>query len=172
MDNQFRSLPSVNFRSDRGLLFAAFHNSVLLIICVCVGCGSRADARVSCPAIEVSAVADAPSDSTRSAALNDSRKIPLAGTPLVTSADITDATAALTDGQWGLSVSVTDEAAKRVHDFTAQHIGGTMALLIDGKVQGTPKIVGPVTTKKYLIGQFTRADAERLATAIRNNCRR
>jgi preprotein translocase subunit SecD len=142
------------------------------MICVCAGCGTHADAGVSCAAIEVSAVADAPTVSTRSAVLNDSTTIPLTGTPLVTSADITGATAAQNGGQWGLNVNVTDEAAKRVHGFTAQHIGQTMALLVDGKVQGTPKIVGAVTAKGFLIGEFKQADAERMATAIRNGCRR
>jgi preprotein translocase subunit SecD len=173
MDKQFRSWPGVNLRRDRRVPFAAFHKVVLLIICVCVGCGTHADPGVSCPAIEVSAVADAPTVSTRSAVLNDSTKIPLTGAPLVTSADITGADATLNGDQWRLNVSVGDEAAKRVHDFTAQHIGGALALLIDGKVQDTPKIAGTVTTNKYLIGEFkTRADAERLATAIRNGCRR
>ena len=172
MDKQFRSWPCVNLRRDRRVPFAAFHKVVLLMICVCLGCATHADPRVSCPAIEVSAVADARNDSTRSAALNDSTTIPLTRTPLVTSADITGANASPTEGQWGLNVNVTDEAAKRVHDFSAQHIGRTLALLIDGKVQGTPTIVGTITAKGFLIGEFSRADAERLATAIRNHCSR
>jgi preprotein translocase subunit SecD len=173
MDKQLRSWPCVNFRRDRRVPFAAFQKVVLLIICVCVGCGTHADSGVSCPAIEVSAVADAPTVSTRSAVLNDSTKIPLTETPLVTSADITGATASLNGSQWRLNVNVTDEAAKRVHDFSAQHIGRTLALLVDGKVQGTPKIAGTITAKEFLIGEFkNREDAERLAAAMRNGCKR
>ncbi len=172
MDKQFRPWHCLNLRRDRRVAFAAFHKVVLPMLGVCLGCGAYAEARVSCPAIEVSAVADAPTDSARSAARNDGTTIPLTRTPLVTGADITGASTSQTADQWSLNVTVTDEAAKRVHDFTAQHIGGTMALLVDGKVQGTPKIVGAVTAKKFLIGQFTQADAERLATAIRNDCRR
>jgi preprotein translocase subunit SecD len=172
MNKQFRLRPCANFRRGRRAPFAAFHKIVLLIICVCVGCGTHANPGASCPAIEVSAVGNAQTDSTRAAALNDGTNIPLSGTPLVTSADITGASASPIGSQWGLSVNVTDEAAKRVHDFSAQHIGQALALLVDGKVQGTPTITGAITAKVFPIGEFNRADAERMATAMRNGCRR
>ncbi|MEO7040979.1 MAG: hypothetical protein ABI035_01840, partial [Gemmatimonadaceae bacterium] len=94
-----------------------------------------------------------------------------AGTPLVTSADITGVSASPTAGQWTLNVNVTDEAAKRVHDFSANHIGQPLALLVDGKVQGTPKIADTISAKGFMIGQFKQAEAERLATALRNGCK-
>ncbi|MEO7042408.1 MAG: hypothetical protein ABI035_09120, partial [Gemmatimonadaceae bacterium] len=118
MNKQFRSWPSVNLRGDRRP-FAAFYQVGLLIVCVCVGCATHADPSVSCPTIEVSAVANAQTDSTGSAARNDGTNVKLAGTPLVTSADITGVSASPTAGQWTLNVNVTDEAAKRVHDFSA-----------------------------------------------------
>lgn len=145
---------------------------VLLMMCVCLGCGTPPDKSAACPAIEVSAVADMQSDSTRPVALNDGTKIPLTRTPLVTSADITGANASLTEGQWVLNLDVTDEAAKRVQDFSKQHVGRTVAFLVDEKVQSTPRILDTITGKGFLIGGFKRADAERLATAISNGCKR
>ncbi|HEX5436472.1 MAG TPA: hypothetical protein VFW98_04900 [Gemmatimonadaceae bacterium] len=117
------------------------------------------DQRAACPAIAVSALADAPTDSTRPVALNDSTTIPLTRTPLVTSADITGATASLTQGQWVLNLDVTDEAAKRIQDFSKQHVGRTVAFLVDGKVQSTPRIMDRITGKGFQIGGFKRADA-------------
>jgi len=149
-----------------------FRNLALLMICVCLGCGTPSDQSAACPAIEVSVVADVQSDSTRPVTLNDGTTIHLTRTPLVTSADITGANASLTEGQYVLNVDVTDEGAKRVQVFSKQNVGRTMAFLVDGKVQRTPRIMDPITGKGFLIGVFEQADAERLATAISSGCKR
>jgi preprotein translocase subunit SecD len=161
----------VNLRRDRTVTFAVSPNLVLSIMCVCVACDRPPD-QSACPTIEVSAVTDVQSDSTRSVALNDGTTISLTGTPLVTNADITGANASLTEGQWVLNVGVTDEAARRVQDFSKQNVGRTMAFLVDGKVYRTPRILDPITGKGFLIGRFEQADAERLATALSNGCKR
>ena len=163
----------VNLRRDRKVSFAMSHDLVWSIMCVCLGCERPPDRSAGCTAIEVSAVADARSDSTRPVALNDGTIIPLTTTPLVTSADITGANASLTEGQWVLSFTVTDDAAKRVHEFSKQHVGRSLANVVDGKVHGgTPRIAGAIIGNKYRIDGFNRADAERMATAINNGCRR
>jgi preprotein translocase subunit SecD len=172
MDKQLHRRLCVNLRRDRRVPFTTFHNLLMLMICVCLGCGTHPDKSAACPAIEVSAVADVQSDSTRPVVLNDGRTIALTRTPLVTSADITGSNASLTEGQWVLNLDVTNEGAKRVQDFTKQNVGRTMAFLIDGKVHSTPKILDPIKGKGFLIGGFERADAERLATAINNGCKR
>src|SRR5688572_14638740 len=114
MDNQLRWRLCVNLRRNRKVPFATFRNLMLLMICVSLGCGTPSDQSPACPAIEVSVVADVQSDSTRPVTLNDGATIPLTRTPLVTSADITGASASLTEGQYVLNVDVTDESAKRV----------------------------------------------------------
>jgi preprotein translocase subunit SecD len=162
----------VSLRRDRKATFETFHNLALPMMWVCLGCGTPPDQSASCPTIEVSAVADVPSDSTRPVALNDGTTIALTGTPLVTSADITGASASLTEGQWVLNLDVTDQGAKRIQDFSQQHVGRTLAFLVDGKVHRTPRILDPITGKGFLIGGFEQADAERLATAINNGCER
>lgn len=65
--------------------------------------------------------------------MNDGTRIPLSRTPLVTSADLTAASASPTQGRWGLNLDVTHEAAKRVQDFSKQHVGRTIAFLVDGE---------------------------------------
>ena len=126
----------------------------------------------SCPAIEMSAVADTQTDSSKTVSLNDTTTILISRTPLVATGDITGATASQSQDRWVLNFTVTDDAAKRVHEFSKQHVGRNVALVVDGKVYGTPRIGSALTGKGYRIEGFSRADAERMATAISNGCRR
>jgi preprotein translocase subunit SecD len=158
---------------DRKPLFAIVHTLLSLMICLCLACATRSEASASCPAIEMSGVADAPTDSSKTVTLNDTTKIQVSRTPLVTTGDITGATASQSGDQWVVNFTVTDDAAKRVHEFSQRNVGRNMALAVDGKVHGgTPRIIGAITSNKYEIDGLSRADAERLATAISNGCRR
>ena len=157
---------------DRKPYFVIVHTLLSLMICLCLACATRHEAGAPCPAIEMGAVADAPTDSSKTVTLNDTTTILMSRTPLVATGDITGATASQTEDQWGINFTVTDEAAKRVHEFSKQHVGRDLALVVDGKVHGTPRIAAAIAGNKYRIGGFNRADAERLATAISNSCRR
>jgi SecD/SecF fusion protein len=144
--------------------------SVYLAILLLVACGRSDAQRATCPTIEVSVVADVPSDSDRSVALPDGKRILLTGTPLLTSLDVTGASASLTEGQYVLNLSVSAEAAARVQAFTEQNVGRTMAFLVDGRVVRTPMIKDPITGTGFLVGAFERAEAERLADALSGGC--
>jgi preprotein translocase subunit SecD len=144
-----------------------------LMMCLCLGCAARHEAGALCPAIEMSAVTDTPTDSSKNVTLNDTTKILISRTPLVATGDITSASASQTGDQWVVNFTVTDDAAKRVHDFTQQHVGKYLALVVDGKVHGgTPRIAGAVVSNRYELDGLDRADAERVATAVSNGCRR
>jgi preprotein translocase subunit SecD len=173
MYESFRRPSCVSTRMDRKPPFAIVHTLLSLMICLCLGCATRHEASAPCPAIEMSGVADTQTDSSKTVTLNDNTTILIARTPLVATGDITGASASQTGDQWVVNFTVTDDAAKRVHDFTQQHVGRNMALVVDGKVHGgTVRIAGAVTSNRYEIDDFNRADAERLATAISNGCRR
>jgi preprotein translocase subunit SecD len=120
----------------------------------------------------MSAVVDTPTDSSKTVTLNDTTTILMSRTPLVATGDITSATASQTEDRWVLNFTVTDDAAKRVHEFSTQHVGRNLALVVDGKVHGTPRIAAAIIGNGYRIEGFNRADAERLATAISEGCRR
>ena len=168
----FRRRSCGNSRMDRKPTFVILHTLLSLVICLSVACATRHEADVRCPAIEMSAVAVTQTDSTRSVTLNDNTTILVSRTPLVATADITGATASQTGDQWSLNFTVTDDAAKRVQEFTKQHVGSRdLALVVDGKVHGTPRIAGSIIGG-YRIDGLSRADAERMATAITNGCRR
>lgn len=172
MYDLFRSRSCVS-RMDRKIPFAIVRNSMLsLVICLCLACTTRSEAGTRCPAIEVSAVANTRTGSTKTVSINDTTTILISRTPVVAASDITAATASQSGGQWGVDFTVTDNAAKRVHEFSRQHVGSNVALVVDGKVHGTPRVAGAIAGNKYRIDGFSRADAEQLAMAISNGCRR
>lgn len=172
MYESFRSRSCVSPRMDRKPAFVIVHTLLSLMICLCLACATSQEAIPLCPAIEMSAVADTQTDSSKSVTLNDTTTILMSRTPLVATSDISGATASQADDQWVLNFTVTDGAAKRVHDFTKQHVGRNLALVVDGKVHGTPRISGAIVGNRFQIEGFNRADAERLATALSNGCRR
>ena len=172
MYESFRRRSCVSPRMNRKPAFVIIHTLLSLMICLGLACAPRHEAGAPCPAIEMSAVADTKTDSSKTVTLDDTTTILMSRTPLVATRDITGATASQTDDQWILSFTVTDDAAKRVGDFTKQHVGRNLALVVDGKVHGTPRIASAIVGNSYRIGGFNRADAERMATAISNGCRR
>lgn len=174
MYESFRRRSCVSRRMYRKLPFVIVRNTLLsLMICLCLACSARHEAAAPCPAIEMSAVTDTQTDSAKTAVmLNDTTTILMSRVPLVTTGDITGATASHAEGRWVLNLTVTHDAAKRVHEFTKQHVGRNLAQVVDGKVYGTPRIADAIVGNRYRIEGFDQADAERLATAISNGCRR
>ena len=173
MYESFRRRSCVPPRMDRKPPFAVVHTLLSLMICLCLACATTGrEPGAPCPAIEMSEVADTQTDSTKTVTLNDTTTILMSRTPLVATGDITGATASQTEDQWVLNFTVTDDAAERVHEFTKQHVGRNLALVVDGKVHGTPRSASAISGTGYRIEGFTQADAERLATAINNGCRR
>ena len=172
MYESFRRRSCASPRMDRKPPFVIVHTLLSLMICLSLACAARHDPGAPCPAIEMSAVADTQTDSSKTATLNDTTTILMSRTPLVATRDITGATASQTDDEWILNFTVSDDAAKRVRDFTKQHVGRNLALVVDGKVHGTPRIAAAIIGNRYQIGGFNRSDAERMATAISNGCRR
>ena len=171
MYESFRRQSCVSPRMERKPRFVIVHTLLSLMICLCLACATRHEAGALCPAIEMSAVADTQTDSSKSVTLNDTTTILVSRTPLVATGDITGATASQAGDQWVVNFTVTDDAGKRVHEFTKQHVGRNLALVVDGKVHGTPRIAGAITGG-YRIDGLDRADAERLATAISSGCHR
>ena len=172
MYESFRRRSCVSPRKDRKTSFAIGHTLLSLMICLCLACATSYERGAPCPAIEMIAVADTQTESTRTIALNDTTQILVSRTPLVATADITGATASQIEDRWVLNFTVTDDAAKRVQEFTKHHVGRNLALVVDGKVHGTPQIAGAIIGNKYQIDDINQTDAERLATAITNGwCR-
>jgi len=164
-------------------MYEVFRSTLLsLMIGLALACDKREEAAGPCPVIEIIAVAVPRVDSTGTIARDDTTTIVMARMPL-TPRDIAGAKASQAGGQWAVSFTVNEDAAKRLHEFTGQHVGRSLAFVVDGKVHGGPRIASAVVGNRFpvapailgnrlQIDDFTRADAERLATAIKNGCLR
>lgn len=123
------------------------------LVLACLGCGTAGARQAQCPAIEMRSAVDS--------------------TPLITTSDITGARAARSGDQWGLELDVTDEASKRVQQFSKTHVGQTISMVVDGKVRGTPRIIGPLSGKGIKVDGFLdQRTADSLTAALRDGCRR
>ena len=58
-------------------------------------------------------------------------------------------------------------AAERVRQTTARHVGELIAILIDGEVVTAPRLRSPISTVAVISGDYTRAEAERIADGMR-----
>ena len=99
MYESFRRRSCVSTRMDRKPLFVIVHTLLSMMICLCLACATRHEAGAPCPAIEMSAVADTPTDSSKTVTLNDTTTILISRTPLVATGDITGATASQADAR-------------------------------------------------------------------------
>ena len=93
MYESFRTRSCVSPRMDRKPPFAIVHTLLSLMICLCLACTTPHPAGAQCPAIEMSGVADAQTDSSKTATRNDNTTILISRTPLVATGDITGAAA-------------------------------------------------------------------------------
>ena len=69
-------------------------------------------------------------------------------------------------GRFSVSVQFLQSGAERMRQATTAHLGRPMAILLDGKVVMTPVVRSPITDSAMITGNFTRAEAERIADGI------
>ena len=91
MYESFRRPSCVSPRMDRKPPSAILHTLLSLMICLCLACAARHETGASCPAFEMSAVADTQTDSSKSVTLNDTMTVLMSRTPLVATGDVTGA---------------------------------------------------------------------------------
>jgi preprotein translocase subunit SecD len=168
----FRARFLVSPRMDRKPRLVIVHTLLSLMTWLSLACATGHEAGAPCPAIEMSGVVDTQTDSSKTVTLGDNTTILISRTPLVATGDITSATASEGEDKWNLNFTVTDDAAKRVQEFSKQNVGRKLALVVGGKVSGMPRIAAAIVGNGYRIDGFNQADAERMAIAINNGCRR
>jgi preprotein translocase subunit SecD len=88
---------------------------------------------------------------------------------IVTNDDVADIH--VIDGQtpsrFGVAVTFSAAGAEKNRQTTARHVGELMAILIDGEVIATPRLRAPISTSSVISGDFTQAEAERIANGMR-----
>ncbi len=120
----------------------------------------------ACPSMEVSSVTDKSAQSPRQILSPAGETLWLTQKPLLNMSDFTGANVTLTEGQIVLNVNLTPESAKRIQEFSTNHVGTKLAFLIDGHVINTPTILDPIKGNGILIAPFTREEAQKLADSI------
>lgn len=69
-------------------------------------------------------------------------------------------------GRFGVGVLLLPAGAERMRQATAGHVGRPVAILIDGRVVIAPVVRSPIGESAVISGDYTRAEAERIAEGI------
>jgi len=91
--------------------------------------------------------------------------------PSIISGDVVADARAMPDphgfGMVQIKLTLTEEAAATFADFTTQHIGGRVAVLVDGQAYLVPVIQERIEGEAVITGDFTMTEAETLAALLR-----
>jgi len=87
---------------------------------------------------------------------------------VVTNSDIAKSNLLPADARshFGIGVQFNAAGAQRMRRATANHVGRPMAILIDGDVIAAPVIRTPISASAAITGDYTKAEAERIANGI------
>ena len=86
---------------------------------------------------------------------------------VLTNGDIAETRVVTRPDGFGVEVHLTDGGAAKLRSVTAVNRGRLLAIVVDGKVLVAPTVRSPVAQIGVISGNFTRAEAERLAEGIR-----
>jgi preprotein translocase subunit SecD len=64
---------------------------------------------------------------------------------------------------FGVEVTFTPRGAEKIAQATRNHVGKSVAILIDGHVVATPRLRSALGSSAEVNGNFSRSDAERIA---------
>lgn len=101
---------------------------------------------------------------------------PLASTPFpdrvfetVMTGDILQQAIAAQDefNQWQIQFSLTGAGSNQFFEYTRNHIGDALVIVLDGRVLSAPVINAAISDNGVITGQFTREEAESLAVQMR-----
>jgi preprotein translocase subunit SecD len=100
-----------------------------------------------------------------------SRVIYLHRDAIVTNADIATSRVVpgATPSQFWIDVRLNDAGAQKMRQATTSHIGKPVAIIIDGDVVSAPTVKSPIGGSAVISGDYTRADADRIAQGMNPN---
>ena len=71
------------------------------------------------------------------------------------------------DGQPGFEVSLTPAGARKLKEFSTENVGRTLAIIVDGKLLMTPRIVDPIVSGGFLLTMSSDVEARDLRAKIK-----
>ena len=128
--------------------------------------GTRLQAAVR---FEVRLAEDHPAAGLREARIAGSdRVVYLHQEIIVTNDDIAQSRVVQGDGasHFGVGVEFNAAGAEKMRHATANHLGGPVAILIDGDVVAAPILRGPISASALISGDYMKAEAERIVHGI------
>jgi hypothetical protein len=69
--------------------------------------------------------------------------------------------------RFSIAVRFLSPGAARMRQATSAHVGRPLAILIDGSVVAAPVVRAPISDQALVSGDYTRADAERIADGMK-----
>lgn len=86
----------------------------------------------------------------------------------VDGANLSDAAATMSEGQWVVELKFDNKGADDFARITTQNVGKPFAIVLDGRILTSPVINGPITAGRGIItGSFTARSASDLALLLR-----
>jgi preprotein translocase subunit SecD len=82
--------------------------------------------------------------------------------------EITDAEAIVDSniGSWIVEITLSEDASAVMEDYTTDHIGEPLAIVIDGTILSMPVIQSTISSPIWLQGNFTETEARELAAQL------
>jgi hypothetical protein len=118
---------------------------------------------------EVRLAEDRPAPGLREAKVSDSEQLVyLYKDVIVTNRDIESARVIYNSGssQYEVSIKFNAGGAEKMRAATQNHVGKRMAILLNGQVVMAPRLRSPIGAEAMITGDYTRAQAERVAKGI------
>lgn len=118
---------------------------------------------------EVRLAENQPAPGLRAARVGNSNRIVyLHPDSVVTNSDIARSSviAGDTPSHFWIDVRLNDAGAEKMRRATATHLGQPVAILIDGDVVTAPTLKSPIGAAAVISGDYTQADAERIANGM------
>ncbi len=69
-------------------------------------------------------------------------------------------------GRFGVSIRLLPSGSERMRQATTAHVGRPVAILLDGSVVMAPVVQSPISDSAVISGNYTQAEAERIAKGI------
>ena len=102
----------------------------------------------------------------RATVQNSGQQVFLHDERLVTTNDVLQARVLEINGQFNVAVTLAPDAGARLATATATHKGKPLAIIVDGDVISAPTVRDRITNEALITGDFTREEAERIATGL------
>ena len=124
-------------------------------------------AQLDCAAVEDGADLTRPEDYAALCSADDTTRY-LLGPEILDGSQVTDAAARADDatGDWVVDLEFAADARTAWADYTAAHVGESVAFTVDGQVISAPTIQGAITGTTTITGQFTEKTANQLAAQL------